>query len=485
MARLPAAKASAIVPEPGSLRRNDAAVPLALTTAADRYLVRGRGAKRSETDVTRVWFSLVAASLSLLAGSASAETITIASGSAGHELAVLRQELDQFTAQTGINVTVVPTATGPLTEFSLIQRRLSEHSADIDVYDVNITWAPQLARNFIDLSSAAADIAGAELPALVKTVTVGNSLVALPYFADVPALYYRKDLLAKYHLPVPTTWADMQTTANAVMTAEREAGDAKMWGYTFPGGVSEDLTANALEWMAGNGGGSIVESDGTISVDNVKAILAVEVAEKWVGTISPPEVVNYNQADARGLWLSGEAVFTRDWHDALGAAASPQSKITGKVGVAELPIGEHGDKPASTLDGWSLAVSRYSTHEDDATALVRFLASAQAQKTYEVGALGRLPAIAALYDDPDVAKAEPDIATFKHILADIVVRPAAQTGVAYGRVSYDFALAMNRSLKREAFAEDFIQSYRHDLEFMKAAGWSPTTPRGAVGDSVP
>jgi trehalose/maltose transport system substrate-binding protein len=435
--------------------------------------------------LTRKWLPLIATGLALFSASASAATLTLATGSSGRELTVLRQELDAFTQRTGIEVAVVSTLASPLSEFDQIQRWLAAHNETIDVYRTEITWVAPLARHLVDLAPAVKDIAEQELPGLIQSETVGGALRALPYYADVPALYYRSDLLAKYHLPVPGTWAEMEAAAATIMNGERAAGDQKMWGYAFPGAASEDLTANALEWIAGNGGGGIVESDGTISIDNVKAILAIEVAEKWVGTISPPEVVNYRQADSRALWLSGEAAFARDWHVAAALAEAPGSPMRGKVGIARLPLGEHGDNPAATLGGYSLAVARYSTHREEAVALVRFLASAEAQKTYEVAALNHLPAITALYDDPDVAKAEPDIAKFKAILPGLVVRPSAVTGEAYRRVSASFAVAVNRSLKRDAYAEDFLQSYRHELEAMARIGWLPTVARGQAGDTAP
>jgi trehalose/maltose transport system substrate-binding protein len=441
--------------------------------------------QRRNQDVNRPCGPLLAVAFALLATSASAETITIATGSTGRELAVLRQELDQFTAGTGIDVAIQSTGDLPLSQLDQYQRWFSSRSDKVDVYRMDITWAPQLARNLADLTSATADVAAGEIPALVQSQTINGALLALPYFADAGALYYRKDLLAKYHLPVPTTWEEFGQIAATIMNGERAAGDGRMWGYVFPGAPSEDLTATALEWVAGNGGGSIVESDGTISIDNVKAILAVEVAEKWVGTISPPDVVKYGVGDARGLWLAGEAVFARDWHDLIALSQAKDSPIHDKIGVAELPRGEYGDNAVATLGGWSLGVSRYSQHRDAAIALVRFLASAVAQKTYEVMALGHLPAATTLYDDPEVAKAEPDIATYKRMLPDLVVRPSAQTRDAYGRVSASFATAITRSLKRDAFAEDFLQSYRHELEAMARIGWLPTVARGQAGDTAP
>ncbi len=435
--------------------------------------------------VRSVSASLVAASLVLFASSASAATITIASGGSARELEVLRQELDQFTARTGIEVKIATTTGSPLGTFGQYQRWLAGRNASIDVYRMDITWTPQLARYLADLTPALGDVAATKLPLLVKSQTLDGALVGIPYTADVAALYYRTDLLAKYGLPVPKTWAELETSAATIMDGERKAGRAAMWGYAFPGGVSEDLTANALEWIAGNGGGAIVEDDGEISVDNVKAILAVEVAEVWVGTISPPEVVGYTPADAMKLWVGGDAAFARDWQDAIAFAEAANSPVKGKIGVAPLPVGEHGEKSVATLGGWSLAISRFSTQRDAATQLVRFLASAEAEKAYEARLLGRLPATASLYGDADVAKSLPHLSTFRSIIDSAVLRPAAQTGEAYGRASFDFAVSMNRSLKQDAFAEDFLQSYRHNLTAMKAAGWKPITPRGQIGDTAP
>src|SRR4051812_513789 len=219
-------------------------------------------------DVKRRWSPLLTAALGLLATAASAETITIATASTGRELGVLRQELDQFAARTGITVAIASTGDLPISQFDQYQRWLSNRNDKIDVYRMDITWPPQLARHLVDLTSAAADIAGAEIAPVVEAETVNGALLALPYFADAGALYYRKDLLAKYHLPVPATWAELETTAATVMKGERASGDSRMWGYVFPGAASEELAANGLEWVAGNGGGRIVESDGTISIDN-------------------------------------------------------------------------------------------------------------------------------------------------------------------------------------------------------------------------
>src|SRR3546814_12954588 len=69
----------------------------------------------------------------------------------------------------------------------------------------------------------------------------------------------------------------------------------------------------------------------------------------------------------------------RNWADAWAVASAGDGPLKGKVGVAALPAGEDG-RPAATLGGQQLAVSRYSEHPEEAADLVRYLTSYDAQK---------------------------------------------------------------------------------------------------------
>jgi trehalose/maltose transport system substrate-binding protein len=315
---------------------------------------------------------------------------------------------------------------------------------------------------------------------LIASQTVGGKLVALPYFTDAPALYYRKDMLDKYRQPLPRSLDEMAAIAETVMDGERAAGNADMWGYMFQAAPYEGLTSNGLEWIAANGGGQIIERDGTISVDNVRSILAVEEAETWVGTITPPEVIEFREEETRAVWLAGNAVFARDGFAAYALSEAADSKVRGKFAVMPPPRGPNGWQGAATLGGWAVAVSRYSDHRDEAIALAKFLASPETQKTYEAIALGHLPTITALYDDAEVLAAHPATALWKPILALGVLRPADQAGEAYPRISQAFWEAMQHSLRQDGFSEDYLQSYRYMLEWMQRDGWRRDAPRGPI-----
>ena len=154
-----------------------------------------------------------------------------------------------------------------------------------------------------------------------------------------------------------------------------------MWGFVFQGNAYEGLTCDALEWVKSNGGGQIIEADGTISINNPKAAAALETAKSWVGTISPPGVLAYQEEESRGVWQTGNAVFMRNWPYAYALGNGADCAVKGKFDVTTLPAGDgEGARSAATLGGWNLAVSKYSKNPDAAIELVKWIASPEMQK---------------------------------------------------------------------------------------------------------
>src|SRR5436190_8802652 len=49
------------------------------------------------------------------------------------------------------------------------------------------------------------------VPGLVENNTVRGKLIAVPYFVEISLLYYRRDLLGKYHfVEPPRTWNELE-----------------------------------------------------------------------------------------------------------------------------------------------------------------------------------------------------------------------------------------------------------------------------------
>ncbi len=409
----------------------------------------------------------LAASVTFVAPSFAAE-LSIVSGSVGRDIEILRTNLDKFEKATGHTVSIVEMPPSTTDQFGQYRLWLSAGNADIDVYRTDVIWAPQLADHLLDLTEAAKDVAGKHFPSIIESQTVDGRLVAIPMFTDAPALYYRKDLLDKYGVEPPTTWDELKTAAMTVMEGERGDGNSDFQGFVFQGAAYEGLTCDALEWVKSFGGGQIVEPDGTISINNEKTVMALNTAKSWIGTIAPEGVLGYKEEDARGVWQIGNAAFMRNWPYAYSLGNGDDSAVKGKFDVVPLPSG--GDGSAATLGGWNLAVSKYSKHPEAAIELAMFLGSEEIQK-FRATELSRLPTIVSLYDDADVAAAQPVIPRWKDIFLNAVPRPSAPTTRNYNAVSKEFWTAVHDTLSGNGDAEKNLNKLEAKLKRLKGAAW--------------
>ena len=355
------------------------------------------------------------------------------------------QALEGFTRETGI---VVQRVLGPESsnEQLVFERRLLEGGATTpDVYIIDAIRPGTLVEHFLDLRPRLGAEAERHFPALVANNVVQGRLVALPYHANVGILFFRTDLLREYGYPAPPrTWRELESMATAIQKGERAKGDDDFWGFVWQGAPYEGLTCNALEWQASDGGGLIVEDDGTISVNNPRVVEAWQRAASWVGAISPPEVVGYRESDAQEVWRAGKAAFMRSWPYLSQDAGS---RVRGRFDLTFVPGGSH--RHAMVLGENALAVSRYSKHVDEALALVRYLSRRDVQLE-RARATSLPPTVPDLYDDPEVLRANPYYTPLKKVfLGGAVSRPSSVTGRKYAEVSRAYFRAVHSVLTRQ------------------------------------
>lgn len=367
----------------------------------------------------------------------------------------LNQELvREFEQQTGYRVRLLKAAVDSSQRLSQYLQYLGAESPDIDIYQVDVIWPATLEHHLLDLADAFTTESQQFLPALIDNNTVDGRLLAIPWYLDLPMLYYRTDLLAKHGFDQPpATWDELTTMAAAIQQAERAGGNPNIWGYVWQGMAYEGLTCNALEWQLSENGGQIVAPDGTIEVNTPGAIRAFERAADWVGTISPPGITMYAEEEARQTFQTGNAVFMRNWPYAFALVNSDDSPVRGNVATAPMPGGS--GESAATLGGWQLAVSRYSRNTTAATELVRFMTGPRVQKEQAILA-SRLPTRTDLYADGDIARAYPFLVTLKDTLDAATQRPSAVTRADYNEVSTYYYQAVHQILTGQQTAAESL-----------------------------
>jgi trehalose/maltose transport system substrate-binding protein len=412
----------------------------------------------------------VAATMALGAQGAQAATISISCGAVGLELELCQEGAQAWAEQSGNQVNVISTPNSATERLALYQQILAANSADIDVFQIDVIWPGILANHFIDLSGhIPQDQISQNFPAIIDNNTVDGRFVAMPWFTDAGILYYRKDLLEKYGKQPPETWQELTEIAQEIQDGERAAGNDKMWGFVFQAKAYEGLTCDALEWVDSFGGGTIVDSEGAITINNPQAAEALDVAAGWIDTIAPEGVLNYSEEEARGVFQSGNAVFMRNWPYAWALGNAEDSAVRGKIGVVALPKGGEGGKHTGALGGWQLAVSKYSPNAEIAAELVAYLTSYDEQKRRAIKGSYN-PTIEALYRDDEVLAAVPFFGDLYPTFVNAVARPSKVTGAKYNQASSEFFNAAHNVLSGQAKGSVAVADLETKLDRLSRGG---------------
>jgi trehalose/maltose transport system substrate-binding protein len=319
-------------------------------------------------------------------------------------------------------------------------------------------------------------------PQLLPGYTVDGKVEAVPYGVEVGVLEYRTDLLREYGYDhPPKTWDELERMAERIQAGERAKGYKDFWGYVWQGADAEALTCNALEWQVSEGGGRIIENDGTISVNNPAAIRSWQRAKRWIGWISPPSVVAYRETDSAHVFDMGGAAFDRMWG---GTTITPgrrshlihlrSSLRQGKTGYTGIPGGRGGR--GGTLGGSGLAVSRHSAHPQEAIELVRFLLRAEIQSS-ERGEGANQPAQPKYYDLPSISASSNHSENSSHHRNGVVSRPSGITGRKYEQVTRAYINAVRSVLTGQKGAPEAAAELEKEL--IKITGFSTGPPKTA------
>ena len=382
--------------------------------------------------------------------------------------------LRQFESETGIRVKHLPAPETAQEQLALIQKLLAEKDTP-DVFGIDVIWSGILDGALLDLKPFFSSELSAVESDPVSSYTVKSRVVAIPYHPHVGVLYYRADLLTKYgyHLP-PQTWSELEKMAYRIQEGERTTGDQNFWGLVWPGAADEGLTCLALEWQASQGGGTIIEANRTVSVNNENAIRAWQRAAHWIGWISPPSVTAYEDVDSvNDFEDSGKAAFSLGWTSDYFLTIPPKSMMFGKIGVTSVPSGKIG---VAALGGFGLGISGSSKHQREAIALVKFLLHEEAAlEAANISA--ELPTGTALYRLPTMLKAYSRSMPATQPRGDgIVSRPSMLLGRNYEEVSRAYAEAVHSVLTGKNSAPKAAAELETELEHITGFPKGPPEP---------
>lgn len=324
-------------------------------------------------------------------------------------------------------VEVVASGTRADDQLTYLVTQMTAESEEFDVIGLDTVWTAQFAENdwIVELTDKLdTGEMDAYVDGMVTSCTYEDKIWAYPYFMNIGVMFYRKDLLARNGFSVSDldTWAEFNATLTTILGNKTEQTlNPDLVGHVGQFDAYEGGVCNFIEWLGGNGVTTIFDADGNPDLNNTKAQEAMEflkglVAPRYTGMwddkgeatgyIIPRDALTMDEGSSVGKWTAGEAITMRQWTFGYGSSKSSielnATDTTGKYtqfGVAPLPTktGAATEK-SSVVGGAVLAISKFSTQQNLALNLIRYLGDQKAQ-LYELTSVDNFPALKAAYDN--------------------------------------------------------------------------------------
>jgi multiple sugar transport system substrate-binding protein len=344
-----------------------------------------------------------------------------------------------------VNLQSAPTDTD--TNRASLITTISGGASSPDVFMGDVIWPAQFGKAGLAQSLSQylpASYWGTFAPGLVQGATYNGQVYGAPFFEDQGFLYYRKDLLAKEHLPVPTTWQELEADAVKI----KNAGLTK-YGYVWQGASYEGLTCNFMEYL-GSAGGTVLNSGMTKStLDSPAAVQAATFMRSLVTSgASPAAVTTFQEGQAMSAFATGQAAFLRNWDYAYSYSQtkSSPSSVVGEVGVTPLPSFAGQPSPGtSNIGGWNLYINPHSKNIAADITFIKFMTSPDAQ-TILATQFSEIPTVTSVRDSAAVKAKNPVLAIVGQ--TRLIPRPA-QTP-QYAKVSQAIYTNINSMLSGAA-----------------------------------
>jgi multiple sugar transport system substrate-binding protein len=313
-------------------------------------------------------------------------------------------------------------------------RRLAANDSSIDILAMDVDWTAEFATaKWVRPVPAAfaQQIRSVDLPGPIQTATWQGKLYGVPINSNTELLWYRKDLLADIHQPVPTTWTQMIDDAEAL------AKLGKPHYIEEQGAQYEGLTV-WFNSMVDSAGGQIITGDNKVVVGKSTEIAASIMHQLATSPAADPSLNVAMEGSSDTAFDQGTAAFEINYPFVWASAHTSNPKVASQMGFAYFPQVVPGIAPHVSIGGYNLGVSAYSTHPKQAFDALRCLTQQKYEITYAVKG-GLAPVRGSIYNIPSFEKLYPMHTLIENQLKTYGIRPQTP---AYA----DVTLAIQKAL---------------------------------------
>lgn len=345
---------------------------------------------------------------------------------------LLKAAIPEYEKATGIKVNVESLQESQLTTKLTTEFATNSSTADVfmtrplqegKMFYKNGWYEPLPSYDFSDFPNNAMDVA-----------KFGNKPYIVPLVTEWQVLYYRKDLLKKAGLSVPTTFEELEKAAKALKTAD-------VAGFASRGKGAAAVTQ--LSSYVYNYGGLYLDK-GKAVFDSKEAIEAIRFYGRMLANYGPAGVTSMSWENIMPQFQAGKVAMWTDASVFYGQIVDPEkSQVPAEnVGIANLPAGPKDSSPFIVVS-WGMAVARQSKNKALAMDFIKWATSKDLAKKALVANI--TVARNSAWADPEArTKVNPELITTQAY--------AAKNGYPYDR-PYMSAVGNARDLIGEVIIE--------------------------------
>jgi len=314
----------------------------------------------------------VGTALSLMAGSALADPVTISflthwSPETVAKLEAAAAAFKQANPDVTVEVRAVPF--GDLLTTLRSQGGSSGGATIAGIYDL---WLPELVRDKL-VSPVPADKASGVVSAwpegVVSAASVGGTLYGYPNEIDAYALNYNKKLFAEAGIAAPPkTWDEFLDAAKKL--TKKDGDTVTQQGFGMINSWAAGVVHPFASLLASNGG--VLIADGKPALDSKAATETFALYETLIKEgYSNPQMATAD-ANTTGPFLdnfvsgkTGMIIMANWWESALKAG---MGEGFADIATAPIPVGPSGDKPRSISYSWMTVVNANATPAEQEAA---------------------------------------------------------------------------------------------------------------------
>ena len=226
----------------------------------------------------------------------------------------------------------------------------------------------------------------------VTATTYDNKVVGVPIITEQEVLYYRKDLLKKAGLGVPTTMVQLEAAAKAI-----KAQNPGVAGFVARTGKSAAVTQ--FSSFLYSFGGDFIDANGKSGVASPAAKKAFAFYGGLIHNYGPANVsTDMSWPEAMAIFTQGKAGLYTEADSLYKNATDPvKSKVATTVGFAPMPAGANGSK-AYNIPSWAMGVNKTSENQANAWKFIEWATSKS--MTLEIQKAGVPGARTSVWSDP-------------------------------------------------------------------------------------